>query len=82
MRLHGTLTAGNEQSIYCAAPRTIMPMREERQTRFASDRTLSCRTQQFDLVERGKLSPLSQAIDHSKDLDRAHNIEFFSAWGR
>jgi hypothetical protein len=82
MRLHGTLAAGNQQGIHRASQRTIITMREERQPGLASDRALSCRTQQCDPVDRGKLSPLSQAIDRGKDFDRTHNIQLFNGWGR
>ena len=82
MRVPGTLATGNQQRILWASQRTVITMREQRQPRLASNRALSCRTQQFNLVDRGKLLPLSQAIDRGKDLDRTNNIQFFSRWGR
>jgi hypothetical protein len=35
-----------------------------------------------ELVDRGTLLPLPQAIDRGKDLDRTNNTQFFSGWGR
>jgi hypothetical protein len=78
MRLHGTLAAGNQQGIHWASQRTIMTMRQQRQTRLSRDHALSCRTQHLDLVDQCKLSQCSQAIDSGKDLYRANNIKFFN----